>query len=160
VPGPGGWTEEACFPGYELLQELGRGGMGVVYRARDCRRDRQVALKTMLGPTSAALYRFKQEFRALANLTHPNLVPLYELVAAGGQWFFTMELVEGMDFLTYLRGVSAADGADWERQLRAAFRQVAEGVLALHRAGKLHRDLKPRNVLVTAAGRVVILDFG
>jgi hypothetical protein len=139
------------FPGFDVEAELGRGGMGVVYRAFDRRRGGVVALKTLQHVDPAALWRFKQEFRALADVSHPNLVGLYELVAEEGRWFFTMELVEGEHFLERVRF-----GAD----LRRTARQLAEAVAALHAAGLLHRDIKPTNVLVTRDGRAVLLDFG
>src|SRR5262249_49027452 len=100
--GSGGFASRAPpdAPGSEILEKLGEGGMGIVYRARDRRRQRIVALKTMHRIDPTALYRFKQEFRALVGRPHPNLVTLYELVADEQHCFFTMELIEGTDFLS------------------------------------------------------------
>ena len=132
--------------------------MGSVYEVFDREAQRSVALKTLQQANAASVYRFKQEFRTLADVQHPNLVHLYELVATeSGDVFFTMELVRGTHFLEYVRD---AQGAVDHERLRHASRQLVEGVQALHSAGKLHRDIKPSNVLVTAESRVVVLDFG
>ncbi|HTM22133.1 MAG TPA: AAA family ATPase, partial [Kofleriaceae bacterium] len=102
---------------------------------------------------AADIRRLKQEFRSVADLLHPNLVGLHELSSDGKRWFFTMDLVAGHDFLAHARAVDLAG-------LRAALRQLATGIDALHAAGIVHRDIKPSNVLVDRDGRVVILDFG
>jgi hypothetical protein len=143
---------------YDVRRELGRGGMGIVYEAEDLERKERVALKTLQFLDAAALDRFKREFRTLQDVVHRNLVQLYRLATDGPIWFFTMELVEGVDFLTYIRE-ETTDAARQQR-LRTALAQLAEGVAALHDAGKLHRDIKPRNVLVASDDRVVLLDFG
>jgi len=102
-------TEEAAAPArildgrFELLDTLGRGGMGVVYRALDRERDVEVAIKTVKGITADSVLRFKSEFRALRDLRHPNLVELGELIESDGTWFFTMELVRGVSFLEWAR---------------------------------------------------------
>jgi protein kinase-like protein len=141
---------------FVVQRRLGEGAVGVVYHATDRSRGIEVALKTLRRVEPLGLYRFKQEFRALADVVHPNLAELYELSSEQGEWFFTMELVDGVDFLSDVRGGGTLD----VEKLRRGLRQLALGVSALHRAGKLHRDLKPSNVLVTREGRVVILDFG
>ncbi|MBK8480783.1 MAG: AAA family ATPase [Proteobacteria bacterium] len=237
---------------YRLEDRIGAGGMGVVYRARDLERDKLVALKMLSLTQPQALYRFKQEFRALADIRHANLVTLYEFHAEGDRWFFTMEYVDGRSLLAYVRGsepqlegpptlwsdepgerdvagapplgpasivtsdqtavraaaaapelasaarrgdgptltvdglpgalVDAASGtagaeplagrplpqrvvhplstAEQYARLRATLGQLIAGLQAIHRAGYAHCDVKHSNVLVTAEGRVVLLDYG
>ena len=88
---------------FTLLRRLGTGGMGVVYEAHDRHKDRIVALKTLTLAEASHVYRFKREFRTLADVSHPNLVTLYELMSEGDDWFFTMELVNGGTFINYVR---------------------------------------------------------
>lgn len=149
---------------FRIVRRVGQGAMGVVYEAIDESRGQRVAIKAMhrLGPER--VYRFKREFRALTGVRHRNVVALHELVSDRDQLFFTMELVEGTDFITALCGPLIAGRRyapcrDYDR-LRAIVRELADGVHAIHCAGILHRDIKPSNVLVTPAGRVVLLDFG
>src|SRR6185295_17149694 len=108
---------------------------------------------------AADIYRLKREFRSLADVAHPNLVSLYELVVEGADCFFTMELVHGVNLLEYVRRAEATAAIRADRVTRV-FRQLIEGIGALHRRGKLHRDIKPSNMLITPHGRVVVLDFG
>src|SRR6185369_15844344 len=130
--------------------------MGVVYDVFDRERKTRVALKTLRTLGGEQLMRFKNEFRALSDLHHVNLVSLGELIHHDGLWFFTMELIDGWDLLSHVR---PSGKLDLER-LRDTFGQLSEGLGALHAAGKVHRDIKPSNVRVTQQGRVVLLDFG
>jgi serine/threonine protein kinase len=141
---------------FEILRELGRGGMGRVFKAWDPARGEQVAVKVLLGFNSAAFFRFKREFRSLAEVSHPNLVKLHELFFEDGRLFFSMELLEGVDFVRYLGSFGDGGGP----RVWPTLRQLVEGVHALHQAGKLHRDIKPSNIIVTKDDRVVLLDFG
>lgn len=141
---------------YRLMRELGRGAMGVVFEAVHLRDGHRVALKTLPEVDASTLHLFKREFRTAANINHPNLIGLHALEADGGQWFFTMDIIEGIDFLSYVRPA----GELHEVRLRDAFAQLAAGVNALHQQDIVHRDLKPSNVVVAENGRVVILDFG
>ena len=176
---------------FEVKRQLGQGGMGVVYEAWDRERRLSVALKTLRDLDSSALYRLKNEFRSLRGLQHPNLVTLGELIEDTGRWFFTMELVEGVDFLRFVRNGKGAPANETSSffdahtapsseamtnaparkprrtvppvdfgLLRGALGQLAQGLSALHEAGKVHRDVKPSNVLVDPQGRLVLLDFG
>ncbi|HEU4408269.1 MAG TPA: AAA family ATPase [Polyangiaceae bacterium] len=192
---------------FAVRRQIGAGGMGVVYEVEDAAHGGRWALKRLPTLSPEALLRFKNEFRSLQGLSHPNLVSLGELFEERGEWFFTMEFVRGQTFLRYVRGLPfdaepasgssgrspeppapeppsaetggptrrmplAEEGSDEparaapavspfdEPRLRACLAQLAEALGVLHRADKLHCDLKPANILVSAEGRVVVLDFG
>jgi len=148
---------------FQPLALLGRGGMGWVYRAYDRETAAEVALKTLGAVDPERLHRLKREFRALAGISHPNLVELYELFVTDRDCFFTMELVNGMSFVDHVRG-GARPGIGLDDpalgRLIDAGRQVVLGLSSVHAAGRLHRDVKPQNILVTHGRRAVILDFG
>jgi tetratricopeptide (TPR) repeat protein/predicted Ser/Thr protein kinase len=156
---------------YEFDRSLGQGGAGTVYLVRDRETGEQLALKKLFRMDAKSVLRLKREFRALADMNHPNLVKLYDLGRATDAWFLTMEYLDGSDLLTYLGKAEAsttvvdgpagilAQAAAYRENLMPAFYQLACGIAALHRAGMLHRDLKPSNVLVSNH-RVVVLDFG
>ncbi|HSN24819.1 MAG TPA: protein kinase, partial [Kofleriaceae bacterium] len=150
-------------PRFEVRRRLGAGGMGVVFEAYDHDRQELVALKTLRRHDAHWLARFKREFRSVHALSHPNLVAIHELFDTAAEPFFTMELVRGVDFLAWVREKVRRDGDSLsydERRLRSALGQLANAVAALHAGGKIHRDIKPSNILVTADGRLVLLDFG
>jgi tetratricopeptide (TPR) repeat protein len=162
-PGPRALAPGSTLWGgrFQIVRRLGAGGMGVVYEAQDQARGERIALKTLSRLDANGIYRLKQEFRALSEVAHHNLIVLHELFADDDHCLFTMELVLGEPFDRYVRPMmSTGMPALNEAHLRDALPQLARGVAAIHGAGKLHRDLKPSNVLVTPEGRVVILDFG
>lgn len=156
-------SQPQLIPGFEIIEEIGRGGMGVVYRAMDLAKKEVVALKTMRHADSVMLAQFKKEFRGLTDVVHPNLARLYKLSVNESTPYFTMEFVPGRDFRSYVRDGLPSNQPmslpQWQRLLDA-FHQLAEGLCALHVAGKVHRDIKPANILVTPAGHVVVVDFG
>ena len=143
---------------YELVSLLGAGGMGVVYRAHDPRLKRDVALKVLADGAAidpSRQRRFLQESQAAGALNHPNIVAVYDVGAENGVHYFVSELVEGSTLRQELeRGPLPL------RRLIEYAAQIGDGLAAAHDAGLVHRDLKPENVMVTAVGRVKILDFG
>lgn len=145
-------------PGYEILGELGRGGMGVVYRARQSRANRIVALKMILAgnlATSEEISRFHREAEAAAKLDHAGIVPIFEVGEGSGQHFFSMSLVDGPNLADRL-----ARGPLSPRDAAAMVEKIATAVEYAHGRGIIHRDLKPRNILLTSDGQPKITDFG
>lgn len=205
-----------CDGRFVITRVLGCGSYGTVYEAEDQELGHSLAIKVLHSSHPEALYRFKQEFRALADCVHPNLVRLNELHSDGDRWYFTMEKVEGVDFISYVRPLPSfpinsettegmpdvpqflhATNSDKPSsteefipspifelieptepatielgiqpsgsiqvnviRLRATLIQLAEALRVLHAKGKLHRDIKPPNILVTPSGVLKVLDFG
>jgi predicted ATPase/predicted Ser/Thr protein kinase len=143
---------------YEILELLGAGGMGEVYRARDARLERVVAIKILpaaFSEDSDRLYRFEQEARSASALNHPNIVTIYELGKQGPIHYIAMEMIEGKT----LRELLVSGLLPIRKTIEIAA-QVAEGLAKAHEAGISHRDLKPENLMVSHDGFVKILDFG
>jgi serine/threonine protein kinase len=143
---------------FQIVSSLGRGGMGEVYRARDLRLKREVAIKT-LPPVFAAdrdrLARFEREARVAAAINHPNICTVYEVGSHNGVDFIAMEFVEGKT----LGEIIPARGLPLEKVLDCAV-QMASGLARAHAAGVVHRDLKPGNIMLSGDGLVKLLDFG
>src|SRR5713101_6459868 len=143
---------------YRLVEKIGEGGMGIVYRARDEKLRRHVARKVLppeLVADKERRRRFLQEARAAAAVSHPNIATIYEVDEAGGVIFIAMELVEGKTLRCFLRGhpLSIPEAA-------SIATEIAEGLAHAHKARVIHRDLKPENVIVGPEQQVKILDFG
>lgn len=160
-PSNGRWrslTLPAIMGDYELMEEIGRGGMGVVFRARQISLDRIVALKMILRGRLASesdLQRFLSEATATARLEHPNIVPVYEAGDIEGRAYFSMQLVEGP---TLADLVAAAPLQ--QREAARILAAISRAIGYAHRQGVLHRDLKPSNILITADGTPMVTDFG
>lgn len=144
---------------YEILKLLGEGGMGAVYKARDMEVDRVVALK-VIRPEYAnrpeILARFKQELVLARQITHRNVIRIFDLGQADGIRFITMEYVEGQELYSLLR---SAEPPGLERKVRIA-REICKALESAHEQGVVHRDLKPQNIMVENNGRVLVMDFG
>jgi serine/threonine protein kinase/tetratricopeptide (TPR) repeat protein len=152
------------FGEYELLEELGRGAMGIVYKARQQNPDRVVALKMihpgrLLSPDDVR--RFRNEAEAAALLDHPGIIPIYAVGECDGQLFFTMKLIDGGNLAAFTRNLGTSSSGRARSELAAKMAQaIARAVHHAHQRGVLHRDLKPSNILVDAAGRPYVADFG
>ena len=143
---------------YKLVEQLGRGGMGTVYRAEDPRLERDVAIKVVRDDVlaeDASRRRFRLEARALSRLIHPNIATLFDLDTEGETDFLVLEFVPG----TTLAGILAA-GPLPEPRARAIAIEVASALQAAHEQGIVHRDLKPSNIAITPRGSAKVLDFG
>src|SRR5512145_1567691 len=145
---------------YELVAPLGAGGMGEVYRARDSRLGRDVAIKVLpkhLTNDREYLDRFEQEARAAAALNHPNILAVYDIGQHAGSPFIVSELLDGQTLRERLTDLNS--GWAQRRAVQCAL-DVARGLTAAHEKGIVHRDLKPENIFLTSAGHAKILDFG
>ena len=143
---------------YKILALLGKGGMGEVYRAKDTRLGREVAVKilpTAFSTDADRLRRFEQEARAAGRLNHPNVLAIYDVGTYEGSPYIVSELLEGETLRDRMKGTALPPRKAMEYAL-----QIARGLAAAHEKGIVHRDLKPENLFVTKDGRIKILDFG
>jgi eukaryotic-like serine/threonine-protein kinase len=151
-------ADSRYFGGYELLNEIGRGGMGVIYKARQTKLDRIVALKMILAGQLASpedVQRFYMEAEAAASLEHPGIVPVYEIGEHAGQHFFSMGFIEGESLSDQVKA-----GPLPPLQAAQVTQTVAEAIAYAHKHNIIHRDLKPANILITIEGQPRVTDFG
>ncbi len=147
---------------YKILEKLGEGGMGVVYKAIDTKLDRPVAIKflpTHLSTSDENKARFVQEARTTAALNHPNILNIYDIDEQDGGLFFVMEYIEGETLKSYLTNLKSADGVPLSRAIDLTV-QIAHGLKAAHEKEIVHRDIKPENIMLTKEGNPKIMDFG
>ncbi|HEV8538612.1 MAG TPA: serine/threonine-protein kinase, partial [Bacteroidota bacterium] len=147
---------------YKILEKLGEGGMGIVYKAEDTKLDRPVAIKFLPPHLSASpenKARFFQEARATAALNHPNILGVHEIDEQDGTVFFVMELVEGTTLKKYIANLKSGTGMPVIQSLEWTT-QIAQGLKAAHAKNIVHRDIKPENIMLTGDGKLKIMDFG
>ena len=147
---------------YQILEKLGEGGMGIVYKARDTRLDRLVAIKFLPSHVDASeetKARFLQEARSVAAINHPNVMSIYEIDERDGKSFLVMEYVDGQTLKDRLAATRSGEGVSRRAALEWAL-EIAKGLKAAHDKGIVHRDIKSENIMFTTAGQVKVMDFG
>ncbi len=147
---------------YKVLEKLGEGGMGIVYKAQDLKLDRFVAIKFLpahLLASAEGKERFLQEAKATAALNHPNILNVYEIDEQDGGMFFVMEYLEGQTLRSHISRLKSSTGLPYTQAIEWAT-QIANGLQAAHQKNIVHRDIKPENIMVTDNGRLKIMDFG
>ncbi len=147
---------------YKILEKLGEGGMGVVYKAQDLKLDRMVAIKFLpphLSASADSKARFLQEAKATAALNHPNILNVYEIDEEENRMFFVMEYLEGRTLRSHISSLKSSTGIPYAQALEWTI-QIANGLQAAHQKNIIHRDIKPENIMVTTGGQLKIMDFG
>ncbi|MBI3005465.1 MAG: serine/threonine protein kinase, partial [Ignavibacteriales bacterium] len=147
---------------YKILEKLGEGGMGVVYKAQDTRLDRNVAIKLLpshLSGSAESKARFLQEAKATAALNHPNILSMYDVGEHDDSMFLVLELVDGATLSTHISNLRSGTGVPVKQAIEW-LSQIARGLKVAHEKNIIHRDIKPHNIMVTSSNQVKVMDFG